>query len=200
MLNGIDISHHNFYMQNLHELNILDFVILKATEGVRFRDPKMSTYMNVLKEDMLYGFYHFGRPDLGNDPENEAVHFINTVNPYLSNRSILALDIEAEALKVKELDKWCATFMQIVDITTGILPMLYISISETKKFPVTASLGSGLWAAKWSKNKPTAKQLEPWKFWAMWQYTSEGIFSGRRVDYDIFNGSREQFMKYARCE
>ena len=76
MLNGIDISHHNFYMQNLNDLNVLDFVIMKATEGTRFRDNKMPVYMKVLRDDMLYGFYHFARPDLGNDPEEEALHFI----------------------------------------------------------------------------------------------------------------------------
>ena len=197
MLNGIDISHHNCNMKNLHDLNLLDFVIMKATEGIRFKDPKMQLYMRVLNDDKLYGFYHFARPDLGNDPEDEAAHFIHTVNPYISDRSILALDVEAGALSVPNLDAWCATWAQIVDVETGVLPMIYISSAETKKLPATAALGCGLWVAKWGL-KPTKKQIEPWDFWAIWQFTSSGNFSGVRTDLDQFNGTREQYMKYCR--
>ena len=199
MLNGIDISHHNFYMKNLQDLNLLDFVIMKATEGIRFKDNKLPVYMNVLRNDMLYGFYHFARPDLGNDPEDEALHFVSHINKYISDRSILALDVEAGALSVKNLDAWCSTWEQVVDIETGILPMIYISTSETKKLKATAALGCGLWAAKWGK-KPTAKQIEPWEFWALWQFSNEGNFSGQRVDLDIFNGTREQYMKYCKVD
>lgn len=195
MLNGIDISHHNFNMQNLNDLNMLDFVIMKATEGIRFRDNKMPIYMNALKKDMLYGFYHFARPDLGNDPEDEAEHFVSYIRKYLTNRSLLALDVEAGALSVKKLDAWCSTWAQVVDIETGILPLIYISTSQTKKLPATAALGCGLWAAKWGK-KPTQKQIEPWSFWALWQHTNSCPFSGLRVDADQFNGTREQYMKY----
>ena len=195
MLNGIDISHHNFYMKDLHDINTKDFVIMKATEGVRFRDNKLPVYMNVLNDDMLYGFYHFARPDLGNDPEDEAKNFVNYIRKYISDRSILALDVEAAALSVKGLDRWCATWMQIVEIETGILPLLYCSTAETKKFTATAALGCGLWAAKWG-NKPTQKQIDPWPFWAIWQYTDSEIFSGIKVDGDRFNGDREQFMAY----
>ena len=77
MLKGIDISHHNFNMVNPQDLNLLDFVIMKATEGVRFKDNKMPIYANILSLDKIMGFYHFARPDLGNDPEDEALHFIN---------------------------------------------------------------------------------------------------------------------------
>lgn len=199
MLNGIDISHHNSNMVNPHDLNLMDFVIMKATEGVRFRDPKMAYYMRILDDQRLYGFYHFARPDLGNDPEAEAEHFVNTVMPYISDRSILALDVEAGALSVPNLDSWCATWAQIVDILTGILPMIYISTSETKKLPACAALGCGLWAAKWGP-KPTKKQCEPWPFWAIWQFTSSGNFSGVRCDLDVFNGTREQYTKYCKPE
>lgn len=199
MLNGIDISHHNFYMKNLQDLNLLDFVIMKATEGIRFKDNKLPVYMNVLRNDMLYGFYHFARPDLGNDPEDEALHFVSYINKYISDRSILALDVEAGALSVKNLDAWVSTWAQVVDIETGILPMIYISTSETKKLKATAALGCGLWAAKWGK-KPTAKQIEPWDFWALWQFSNEGNFSGQRVDLDVFNGTREQYMKYCKVD
>ena len=197
MLHGIDISHHNFHMQNMQALRGMDFVIMKATEGKRFRDNKLPVYMNVLGKDQLYGFYHFARPDLGNDPEDEALHFVNYIRKYISDRSILALDVEAGALAVPDLDKWCATFAQVVEIETGILPLIYCSYAEVKRFKSCAALGCGLWVAKWGK-KPTTKQLLPWEFWAIWQYTDKEEFSGIRVDADTFNGNREQYMRYCK--
>lgn len=199
MLNGIDISHHNYNMRDLNDLNSLDFVIMKATEGVRFRDNKMPIYMNILRDNMLCGFYHFARPDLGNDPEDEALHFLSYVKKYITNRSMLMLDVEADALKVKNLDSWCSVWVQVVDVETGILPLIYTSAGETKRFPATAALGCGLWVAKWG-TKPTKKQIAPWPFWAIWQYINQGIFSGVRCDLDVFNGERDQYMKYCKPE
>ena len=199
MLNGIDISHHNFYMKDIHDLNQKDFVIMKATEGIRFRDNKMPLYMKVLSDQMLYGFYHFARPDLGNNPEDEAANFLKYVKPYLTDRCLLALDVEAGALAVKDIDKWCAIFMQVCDLETGKLPLLYCSQDECKRFKAVAALGCGLWVAKWGK-KPTEKQIKPWDFWAIWQYTDSDIFSGQRVDCDKFNGSYDQFLKYCKGE
>lgn len=197
MLIGIDISHHNRYMKNKADLKTLDFVLMKATEGKKFKDPAMKEFISSLDKDQLRGFYHYGRPELGNTPESEAFHFIDTVKPYLNGRSILALDIEGAALNFQDLDNWCCVWMQVVFLSTGVLPMLYCSVAECKRFSGVRALSCGLWAAKWSKNKPTQKQMQPWDFWAIWQYTNQNIFSGVRTDADLFNGSREQFLKYA---
>ena len=197
MLKGIDISHHNYHMQDYDELNKLDFVIMKASEGVKFRDPKMRNYLGFLNPFILRGFYHYARPDLGNKPEDEAQHFINTVRPFINGRSVLALDVEDLALKVKDLDWWVSVWCQVVEMETGIKPLIYCSAAECKRFKAAADMGCGLWVAKWSANKPTEKQIKPWGFWAFWQYSSDGVFSGARVDLDYFNGDELQFIKYA---
>ena len=194
---GLDISHHNYKMKNLNDLNTLDFVIMKASEGVKFKDPKLKNYLSILSPYMLRGFYHFCRADQGNDPEDEAQHFINTIGKNIDGKTILALDVEAGALKVPNIDGWCCIWMQYVELITGIKPMIYTSAAECKHFPGVRELSCGLWVAKWSKNKPTEKQISPWPFWAIWQYTSDNIFSGVRTDADMFNGSREQWLKYS---
>ena len=197
---GLDISHHNKNMKDLHDLNLLNFVIMKATEGVKFKDPAMKTYLSILDPLMLRGFYHFCRADLGNAPEDEAMHFINTIGKNIDGKTILALDVEAGALKVPNIDGWCSIWMQVVEMATGIKPMIYTSQAECKRFQGVHDLGCGLWVAKWSKNAPTQKQISPWDFYAIWQYTSDNIFSGVRTDADIFNGSREQWLKYAEVD
>lgn len=198
MLKGIDISHHNWGFTDLEDLNSLDFIIMKGSEGVRFKDPRMRNYLDALRSDMLRGFYHFARPDLGNFPEAEADHFVSTISGFINGYTILALDVEAQALRVPDLDKWCKKWCERVYYITGVKPLIYCSAAECKRFKKTAEFGCGLWVAKWSDKKPTSKQIEPWEFWAIWQHTSSGIFSGRRVDLDVFNGSREQYLKYAK--
>ena len=63
MLIGADISHHNQNMKDKVDLNKLDFVLMKASEGVKFRDPALPLYVNSLSEDKLRGFYHYCRSD-----------------------------------------------------------------------------------------------------------------------------------------
>ena len=128
---------------------------------------------------------------------HKNMHFVNYIHKYISDRSLLALDVEAGALQVPDLDKWCLAWMQIVEIETGILPLIYCSIAEAKRFKGCAALGCGLWAAKWGP-KPTQKQLKPWDFWAIWQYTDKEEFSGLKIDGDIFNGDRDQYRKYCK--
>ena len=197
MLIGIDISHHNQNMKNLDDLKTLDFVIMKASEGVRFRDPAMKKYIDSLTPQQLRGFYHFARPDINKDAEAEALYFVDTIKRYIDGKTILALDVEGSALKVPNLDAWCCVWAQVVEMATGVLPMIYCSVSECKRFTGVRELSCGLWAAKWGQNKPTAKQMAPWDFWAIWQYTSDNIFSGVRTDADLFNGTKEQWLKYA---
>ena len=197
MLKGVDISHHNYHMQDYDDLNKLDFVIMKASEGVRFKDPKMRAYLGFLNPFMLRGFYHYARPDQGNKPEDEAHHFINTICTFINGRTILALDVEDLALKVKDLDNWVSVWCQVVEMETGIKPLIYCSAAECKRFKGAADLGCGLWVAKWSDKKPTEKQIAPWKFWAIWQYSSQGVLSCVRTDLDYFNGTEAQFLKYA---
>ena len=200
MLIGCDISHHNQNMKDLNDLNDFDFVIMKATEGIKFKDPALKKYIDHLKPETLRGFYHFCRADLFNDPGTEAFHFINTIRPYLTGREVLALDVEEGSLNYPGIDNWCCIWMQTVHLSTGVLPLLYISVDESRRFKGVCELGCGLWAAKWSDNKPTKKRMNPWDFWAFWQYTNKAKFSGVRIDMDYFNGSREQFLKYAKVD
>ena len=200
MLTGLDISHHNQNMKDPADLNTLDFVIMKASEGVKFKDPALKNYLSILHPTMLRGFYHFCRADQGNTPEDEAQHFINTIGKNIDGKTILALDVEAGALSVPNIDGWACIWMQYVEMVTGVKPMIYTSQAECKKFPGVRELSCGLWVAKWSKNKPTQKQIEPWPFWAIWQYTSENIFSGVRTDADMFNGTHDQWLKYAEVD
>lgn len=193
---GLDLSHHNKNMQDLHDVNAFDFIILKATEGKSYRDRSMPVWLAHINDDKLRGFYHFCRADLGNSPREEADNFLGWICYGIDGKSLLALDVEGAALRVKNIDTWCYEWAKYVYYKTGIVPLIYTSESYTHLFKKTAEFGCGLWCAKWSKNPP--KKIKPFPFVAIWQYTNSQILSGVRVDVDQFNGSREQYLKY--CE
>ena len=196
MLYGIDISHHNQYMKDLSDILKYDFIIIKASEGMGFRDGAVKKYMDIIgSSDKPIGFYHFARPEINSDPYKEANNFIQAVKPYMMYKPILALDVEARALDYPLLDGWCLLFCKIVTDILGVKPLIYCSSAETKRFKNCESFGCGLWVAKWGK-KPTKKDIAPWSFWALWQDDNRQILSGVRVDTDVFNGSVEQFRKY----
>lgn len=197
MLKGIDISRHNRNMKNPADLNNLDFVIMKASEGATYRDASIMFYNSVLDTDKLKGFYHFGRPDNGNSAKSEASNFVSSILKYIDDKSILALDLEDKALNVPCLDDWALEFAKYVYSATGKKILIYCSLSEAYRFKKCAEFDCGLWVAKWSHLKPTKKQIKPFEVFAIWQDTNRYKFSGQLVDHDLFNGTREQFLKYS---
>ena len=61
---GIDLSHHNGRI-NYDELDSLDFVFLKVTEGISVTDRDFSKHYRAFREkDMAVGVYHFFRFDV----------------------------------------------------------------------------------------------------------------------------------------
>lgn len=200
MLKGLDLSHHNKNMKNIRVINKYDFVILKASEGATYRDPALSFYMSVLEKDKLKGFYHFARPENRNSARAEASNFLSSILKYIDGRSILALDVEAGALRYKDLDKWVHDFCVIVYEATGIKPLIYCSEAECYRFKKAAELGCGLWVAKWGLTKPTKSKIKPWTFWAIWQKSNREVVSGVRCDLNYFNGTKTQYLKYCQSE
>lgn len=195
-LRGLDLSHHNKNMADMHDINEFDFAILKATEGASYRDRSLPVWLAHMDDDMLKGYYHFCRADLGNSPIQEADNFLGWIEYGIDGKSLLALDVEGAALKVKNIDSWCYEFAKYVYERTGIRILIYTSESYCHLFKKTASFGCGLWCAKWSENKP--KKISPWKLCAIWQYTSKLYVSNVRCDGNYFNGSKSQYLKY--CE
>ena len=200
MLSGYDISHHNYkYLmskatgQDLRKVARDGFLIMKATEGLTFDDPRCMEYVrtvgvsNIINGAAQIGFYHYARPEY-NEAVREAEHFLSVVRPYLGS-AVLALDFEGRALYMPGAVEWSYTWLEAVRIRTGVRPLLYIQKSEFKRFGKVAEADYGLWLASWSKGKP--KDVRPWPFMAVWQYDTVGL------DKDIFFGDAAAWRKYA---
>lgn len=206
MIKGIDVSNNNWDYLAGHDFAPLKdgdgFVLMKATEGRTYKDRFVNLYYAVIHGQIdgpelsrLYGFYHFARPENGNKPEDEAANFWSIAARHRGH-AVFALDVESKALSLPAdyLDQWVYCWCKWVFDISGVLPLIYCSASCTNKFPSAVELGCGLWVAKWSKNKPTKKDIGKWPFWAIWQNSN----GGGTLDTDYFNGSPDQFRKYAR--
>lgn len=195
----IDVSHWNTLGQ-FKQNKDAKACIIKITEGYSYDDPAaFDWFNNATDAGMLVGAYHYARPDKGNTPMDEAVHFVNTLRMYIPNRDtkvLLALDWEGKSLKYKT--EWAEKWLEKVYALTGIRPFIYTNHEGLKKLAETSihlSEEYGLWYASptgepFKYSHPTAPL--GWKVVAMHQY---GIHEG--IDVNAFNGTFEQLKKYA---
>lgn len=197
MLQGIDISHWNrdYLVRDSYRIfDNVDFVIFKATEGLTFKDRMLDNYISIYlsrHKSGLMGFYHYARPEVNKDATKEAKHFLEVVRPYIG-RAILALDVEGNALRYQDLKKWVVSWVKYIKDETGVTPLIYCSESACTRIASDdlMKLSAGLWCARYNKNEPRKSIIKPWKFFAIWQYTSHPL------DGDVFNGNEDQFKKY----
>lgn len=198
-LSGIDISHHNYSLLrarglfSLYDKAVRGFVIMKATEGVTFTDPRFYEYLsqigeaNIMTDYVQVGAYHYARPE-NNTAKAEAKHFVDAVGRY-AGHMVYALDVEGRALEFDNIDEWSYEWLTEVQKMTGVKPMIYLQRSALPKFKKCAAGDFGLWLASWTKVKPS--KYGPWNLMAIWQN------NGKDLDTDYFFGSPKQWLKYA---
>lgn len=184
---GGDLSHHNY---DSVLPSYWDFVMLKASEGKTYQDGAMNKFLEIMSKDVpnkvpYIGFYHYARPE-NNTPNDEVNNFINTIRSHIG-QCLVALDVEGEALKVKELDRWCLQWCMEVQDVTGSIPFVYTASGSAHLMPVTLKKFP-LWVAHWGVQKPQSKRINinP----VMWQITSKPF------DIDLFYGTPTDLESY----
>lgn len=195
-LKGIDISH---WQAGLN-LNVVpcDFVIVKATEGVRYIDPSCDAFFQKAKAlGRKLGFYHFARPEL-NTAFAEAQYFYTHCKNYFG-KAIPILDWESSG---QWNVAWAKEWLDQVYKLSGVRPLIYMSESVVNRYNWSdvVSGNYGLWVAKYRDNVEdwafdmtnagTSPKVKWWKSYCMWQWTSSGRFVGYngKLDCDIFYG------------
>lgn len=176
-----------------------NFVIVKASEGVGFTDKQFARSQSEARRVGLpIGYYHFARPDLGNDPAVEADWFLKVVGAPVEGE-MLCLDFEVSCA---DPVGWCKKFLdRIAFMRDGYRPLIYMDQSRTSGFnwkPVVDS-GYGLWLASYTydPNVNTGK-IGAWPFMAMQQWTSSQVVPGiiGNVDGNVLFGDLATFRAY----
>lgn len=195
MINFLDTS--NWQGGYNPALTGADAVIVKATEGTSFVDLYCdSIIQQAIAAGMPWGFYHFAD---GGDAVPEAVHFINNCSYYFGT-GIPVLDWEGN----QGVD-WVNRFVETVHEQTGVWPWIYANPWRFNQGGVNPNCAR--WIASYPDvASPTWTQAQGWDCPAAdgnvvaWQFCSDGRVNGigGDVDLDLFYGSKEQWMAYAR--
>lgn len=188
MLKGVDVSHWN--EKEIVRKEPKDFIIIKATEGVYFKDPKMMEWVKYgFDNNLVVGLYHYARAEL-NSMKKEADFFVEQVHrvwdSYPSLPLFFALDWEGKSLRYGSTV--ALEWLKHVEDRLGTKPLFYCQQSELRKYTEIANSNFGLWVAQYNTK---LGKIDPWKMYAIWQYSS-----ANKLDKNYFNGSIEQLYKY----
>lgn len=197
---GIDLSSHNGEIDfEMLASDSIDFVMLKATEGTTFQDPKFhSNYLKARQAGIkAVGAYHFFRFDT--DGEMQAMNFLNSLRGK-------TLDLPA----VVDLEEWSnPSNIATEDIVArldalinylhqnGHNVMFYTNKDGYERFLKGRFDEYPLWICSFN-NPPLDKNGDDW---AIWQYSHLGWAEGcgSEVDLNTFNGTREEWLNWLRA-
>ncbi|WP_461213879.1 GH25 family lysozyme [Lacticaseibacillus sp. GG6-2] len=191
-LKGVDVASYQTPAQ-AGQADI-DFVIVKATEGLSYVNPKCNAeYAAAKKAGHLLGLYHYAS---GGDPVAEANYLIANIKNYVGE-AVLALDWEQGSNVAWGNTGWALKFVQRVHTLTGVWPLIYVQASAVAQVASCAPY-CGLWIAGYPVNADSwtvpsfPYSTGAWKSATIWQFTSAGI------DRNIFYGNKAAWGKYAK--
>jgi GH25 family lysozyme M1 (1,4-beta-N-acetylmuramidase) len=189
---GIDVSHHNGAVDFVKVKNSgVKFVYVKATEGVSFTSPALSTLVKGAKAQGLpVGCYHFARPTQ-NSAVDEANYFYYTLKSVLPDMGDLApvLDLEAPTdpsdSNGEFLVQWARDFINQFMYLSKRSVTVYTGNWYLDQFGITNLGGTGLdlWLANYKLNPPP--DSGGWTRWTIFQYTENGLVSGISGNVDL---------------
>lgn len=193
-MKGCDISHFQG-TPDFHAIrDNLQFVIIKATDGVAFVDPQFIRNRDeARKVGLLIGYYHFAEPN-DNPPEAEADWFCKNISCLPGE--IACLDFE---INYPDPVTWCRNFLDKVKSNMGFKPLVYLNQALIKKYDWSPIInaGYGLWLAQYDYNPDGTPVPTPWNTVAIRQYSNKGNVAGiTPLDLDVFYGDENQFKLY----
>ena len=214
-MNGIDISTHDGDLD--YGRVPADFVIVKATEGKGFTDPRYAANIRKVTEaGRLLGVYHFASSKAS--PEEQADWFVSVVKPVIG-RATLWLDWEDayyDQYILAQGPQFALRWLRRVRKMTGVMPGIYTSKSVCLEYDWREVQAEGypLWGAAYASDGPVyGYQADPWQGSAPWgpwgrypsihQYTGNLVLPGagdHRFDGNIAYMSREDWQALASRE
>ncbi|MDE7403278.1 MAG: hypothetical protein K2M87_07705 [Muribaculaceae bacterium] len=193
---GFDLSAHNgFANLNAAAEAGYQFVFLKASEGVDFRDENFAlNYQKALHAGLKVGAYHFFRFD--RDGVEQAKNLLRVV----ASRPLslgLVLDVEeagnAPGIPADSVKNRLALMVEYLNLR-GHRVMFYSNRAGYEKFLLPEFEGMPLWIC--SFNDDNANRDD----WTFWQFDHHGRVPGVRGDVDLntFVGSRRDWEEFTK--
>lgn len=191
VVTGIDVSNHQGTINwSAVSGTDIEFVFIKASEGLTYRDPYFKrNWDGAKKSGLIRGAYHFGNPNEGTDPVKEAQFFLKVLSDAVTydEQDMLVLDLERPDDDGTGAEDWALTFLEAVEEETAQIPLLYTGdwVTNFAKEPKLARYP--LWLAAYQATPPACPP--PWKSYAFWQYSDEGNIGGiNPCDMNLYRG------------
>ena len=195
-MNGVDVSSWQTGI-DVSQMNDVQFVIAKATEGTTYTNPDCDrVYQDAKESGKKTGVYHYATVG---DAIAQAEYFVDNITGYIGE-SVLVLDYESTA--VDQGVSWAKDWLDAVYNMTGVKPVIYMSNSVIHRYDWTeVAKNYSLWNAGYYKgyttiygfveNPPLYGGLGEFSGnTPLYQYTSSGRLSGwsGNLDLNIFYG------------
>lgn len=194
-VHGIDVSHHQSVIAwDSVAAQGIDFVFVKATEGMTFSDSLFQrNWPDIKAADMKRGAYHFFRPKTS--AYAQAANFKNHVQ--LDEGDLPpVLDVEVlDGVSKVELLTGMLNWLYLVEVHYGVRPILYTNLKFYNKYLAGHFDEYPLWIARYNTREPILACGRDWQFW---QHGNRGQIEGIRgdVDFNVFYGSLEQLDSF----
>lgn len=195
-IHGIDVSRYQKTIgwSLVKEMKVggikIDFVFMKATEGISGVDKQFSRNWNMAgKHEVVRGAYHFFIP--GKSGKEQAANFIKTVRLKKGDLPPV-LDVEQTyGVKKEALQKQVMEWLQIVEEKYAVTPIIYTNANFYETLLAGKFDAYPLWVAHYlQKQRPRINRT-----WHFWQHSETGRVNGidAFVDFNVFNGNSIDF-------
>ncbi|MFT3979441.1 MAG: GH25 family lysozyme [Ferruginibacter sp.] len=195
-IHGIDVSRYQKTIgwKLVKEMEIdginIDFVFIKATEGLGGVDPQFArNWLQAGKQELHRGAYHFFVA--GKSGKTQAQNFIKTVRLQPGDLPPV-LDIEETyGVKKELLQQQLQEWIDIIEKSYSIRPIIYTNVSFYEKYLAGKFDSYPLWIAHYQQqDKPRINRQ-----WHFWQHSETGHVNGidTYVDFNVFNGNSIEF-------
>lgn len=210
MINGVDVSH---WQQNINwfllKTTKIEFVFIKATEGLDLIDPNFSiNWLGANNARLIRGAYHFFHPS--KDPVAQAEMFAKVVGPLNKEDLPCVMDWETSDGIPTRTDMYAAyQFLQTIERLTKKVPIIYSNYYFLQMTsPANMSRGANIksnsferyptWLAHYGVKTPfMCSGFQNWTFWQNGNDLKLPGINGSVCDSNIFNGSLSQLKDFA---
>lgn len=177
MIHGVDVS---AYQSETYSIAGLDFVFVKATEGLTYTNPRLAAQAKRARDaGLVVGFYHY--PHMANDPQAEADYFLKKAP--IQAGDIIVFDWEgydtankgvAKSRQVAYRDAW---LKYVKGKMPGHRVGMYCNTDYWLNVDTTSNCGDFLWIATGGLPAGQPGIKSPW---LIHQYSTAG-----GIDHDV---------------
>jgi lysozyme len=194
---GIDVSAHNGDIDfEQVARDSVDFVFIKATEGISYRDPKFeANYESAHAAGLKVGAYHFFRFDCEGWRQSENI-LLATAGMQIDMP--IAIDVEEWGNPSDETTETIIRRLNdMIDhlAINGRHVIIYTNRRGYSRFIRNNFIGIQVWICSFT-NPPLAHED-----WTLWQHSHKRHVKGinGNVDLNTFNGSRRDWIEWLKA-